>query len=289
MNCVPEMPQNGECVTNPSQALVTDSEGQKVRENKERNTLSLSLYKSITYPLARHESARTRTCVRGGPDFRDGFAQPKSPACLSQPIGRFDPASGDWLLTTPWIVPTRAGVLTLLPGYTSNGASVPRVLWPLVGPRYAADSFAAALAHDSLYDAQWTSRALADAVLRDLLEDLGVKPLKRWAYWAAVRIFGGPLWNAHAPHRIAQARTLVKLSVEPIRLPPGSPEGESSFYFEQTGEPAKADASVSIGTPRIYGDACAAGTAPSLHKVCFSSPNPNPTKEKRHEYVHVRH
>ncbi len=128
-----------------------------------------------------------------------------------QPVGRFDPASGQWQLFAPWSIATRVGRLHLRPGYVSDGASIPRPLWPLVGPRYAADSFAAALAHDALYDAQLTRRALADAVLRDLLAALGMAAPRRWAYWAAVRVFGGPLWNAHSQARIEQARKYVAL------------------------------------------------------------------------------
>lgn len=69
-------------VTNPSRALVTDSDGAKGLKYKEKHTLSPFLYESVTYPHPRCVWARTRIREGGVTDSRDGFQFGDLP-CLS--------------------------------------------------------------------------------------------------------------------------------------------------------------------------------------------------------------
>lgn len=68
------MAEKGESITNPSRTLVTDSERGKAKEYRKNNTLSPSLYESITYPPARCGCAYARTREGGATDSRDEFA-----------------------------------------------------------------------------------------------------------------------------------------------------------------------------------------------------------------------
>lgn len=134
---------------------------------------------------------------------------------MKQPVGRFDTESGLWELTRQWVCDLgAAGVLTILPGFRSDGASIPRVLWPYVGPRLAARTFPAALAHDALYASHLVTRATADRVFWRLLRIMGVGPVKAGAYWLAVRIGGWLAWRAKTPSSIAVARCVVSLSAD---------------------------------------------------------------------------
>lgn len=133
-----------------------------------------------------------------------------------RPVGEFDSVAGDWNLTAEWRVETRIGLLVLKPGFRSDGASIPRILWTAVGPRYAPDTFAPALAHDALYAAELPQRggwrrAEADAVFRDMLAAQGVGFARRWAYWAAVRIWGGRVLPGHTPEAVAEARRRIAI------------------------------------------------------------------------------
>lgn len=87
---------------------------------------------------------------------------------IDQPIGAFC-SDTEWMLNKPWRVRTRLGTLLILPGFKSDGASIPKFLWSLVGPRFAPTTFAAALAHDALYAAIPCCRREADAVFLDIL------------------------------------------------------------------------------------------------------------------------
>lgn len=133
---------------------------------------------------------------------------------IAQPIGRFA-SDSEWELMDDWSVDTVAGRLHVDAGYRSDGASIPRFLWSLVGPRYAPDTFPAALAHDALYSAHLPEvadwRGAADVIFLDLLKRLGVGRAKRVAYYVAVRTFGWAVARQHTNIGIEAARKLVRM------------------------------------------------------------------------------
>lgn len=129
----------------------------------------------------------------------------------AQPIGAFDSASGNWILVADWECDCPAGLLTVKHGFTSDGASIPRSLWSLVGPRYDEHTMIAALAHDALYAAELCDRGLADECLRVLCLESGCSALKARLYWLAVRAGGGVPWRRHTAVSISAARTFASL------------------------------------------------------------------------------
>lgn len=128
-----------------------------------------------------------------------------------QPVGCFNDATGLWVLDEPWICTTRAGVLSLRPGFESDGASIPRLLWPFVGPRYAQSTMPAALCHDALYAAELCARPLADLTFFDLLRERGLTRAKAGVMTGAVRICGGVVWTRHTKDTIREARRFASL------------------------------------------------------------------------------
>lgn len=92
---------------------------------------------------------------------------------------------------------TECGFVTIKAGFLSDGASIPRVCWSIIGHPYEGYLQAAAV-HDWLYrkgNGYDFTRAEADMVLRDLMEDLGYSWAKRWAFWSAVRAGGWRSWQ----------------------------------------------------------------------------------------------
>jgi hypothetical protein len=129
-----------------------------------------------------------------------------------QPVGAFNDATGLWSLLLPWRCPIGRGrTLCVAPGFESDGASIPRFLWSAVGPRFAADTFPAALCHDALYATELLPRPEADAIFRDHLRALGVSRIKRNAYYAAVRVAGWSVWNRHTVESVEAARVYVAI------------------------------------------------------------------------------
>lgn len=74
-------------------------------------------------------------------------------------------------------------------GYESDGASVPRWLWPWCSPldgRY----IQIFVLHDWMYD-NGIDRDIADTVMVHLLINAGMRTTQAYAIYGAVRVFGG--------------------------------------------------------------------------------------------------
>lgn len=105
---------------------------------------------------------------------------------------RLEPISAsEWLTTEPIRVYALGTRYVVPAGTLTDGASIPRVLWPIVGHpmgRY----YPAAVVHDYLVRQPSTPRAEADAVFRVLLRRLGVTWWRRAVLSAGVWL--GSLW-----------------------------------------------------------------------------------------------
>jgi hypothetical protein len=86
--------------------------------------------------------------------------------------------------------------ITVLKGFTFDGASIPRALWRLCGHPFEVPRVAAGLVHDWLYAARVTSRGDADAVYRNVLIVTGWGRFSAWSEWAALRLFGWAAWRS---------------------------------------------------------------------------------------------
>lgn len=76
-------------------------------------------------------------------------------------------------------------------GFITDGASVPRFLWRLLGPPMEADTIAAAIRHDYHYEhPKMLSRADADDEFYWDLRGNGVATWRAYLYWLGVRAFG---------------------------------------------------------------------------------------------------
>lgn len=78
-------------------------------------------------------------------------------------------------------------------GFQSDGASIPRILWPIVGSPFAPEVLLAAVLHDFLYrggGGAHGGRAGADFLFRWMLRSAGVGIVRSWLMWSGVRCFG---------------------------------------------------------------------------------------------------
>ena len=90
------------------------------------------------------------------------------------------------------------GRVTVPEGTRTDFASIPQVLWSLIGHpagRYAQ----AAVLHDYLYRTGALSRARCDELFREAMEVLGVPWHQRWLMWAGVRVGGALAYSKGAP------------------------------------------------------------------------------------------
>lgn len=85
--------------------------------------------------------------------------------------------------------------IVVRPGYITNGASTPRIVWSFIDP-FSGKYLAPAILHDSLYEAQIFSRERADAVFREAMLSCGVGKIQTEAMYRSVRWFGQSFWEA---------------------------------------------------------------------------------------------
>lgn len=130
-----------------------------------------------------------------------------------EPTGKFNHKTGKWKLTEAWAVRVNTNNLRvmILPGFESDGASIPRFLWSLVGPRFEAKTFPAAFLHDALYESKLFSRWFADAEFYRMLIGFGASRVRARLYWLAVRVFGGVFWDRITEKDVKATRHLVKV------------------------------------------------------------------------------
>lgn len=96
---------------------------------------------------------------------------------------------GVWRVTLPLVYESDiAGKITVPAGFVTDFASVPRI--PVAYWLAGDTAHEAAVIHDFLYTAGETSRATADAVLREAMAVSGVPEWRRQVMYLAVRLFG---------------------------------------------------------------------------------------------------
>lgn len=93
-------------------------------------------------------------------------------------------------------------------GYDTDGASIPRAAWRVVGHPFE-EYEAAAIVHDVLYDSEYWVRDQADDCFHDLMRACGVGKLRAGIMYRAVRMFGGPTWKKHTEESIAEAKRFL--------------------------------------------------------------------------------
>lgn len=80
-------------------------------------------------------------------------------------------------------------------GFKTDGASIPRFFWRVVGTPFEPDLMLGALLHDRLYRTGAVTRRQADEALYDRMRLDGVGRVRARVIWLAVRLFGWLFWH----------------------------------------------------------------------------------------------
>lgn len=80
-------------------------------------------------------------------------------------------------------------------GYVWNGASIPKVVRPLIGSPFDGPFVTAALLHDFLYETHGASRTYADQLFHAELLTQGAGAVRAYTMYSAVRMFGAENYN----------------------------------------------------------------------------------------------
>ena len=96
-------------------------------------------------------------------------------------------------------------------GFETDGASIPRAAWRVVGHPFE-EYMAAAVIHDVLYDSEHWPRDMIDECFKDLMSACGVGKIRKGIIYRAVRMFGGPTWWKHTDESKADARKHLSIT-----------------------------------------------------------------------------
>lgn len=110
-----------------------------------------------------------------------------------------------WQTTRELVVPG-AEYIRVPKGTRTDGASIPRVLWPVLGAPWSVRYALAAVVHDYIYQVQGNvtdgatygvtmTRRQADYLFRHLLLDAGLGRVRAWVMWLGVRLGGWVGWT----------------------------------------------------------------------------------------------
>lgn len=96
-----------------------------------------------------------------------------------------------------WVARNITNVVTVPVGYETDGASIPRWCWPIIGPPIRSEYLIPSVVHDYLCDSaeSYEHRVMADAAFFALLHRYGVPRWKRAAMYLAVRFYGRWAWR----------------------------------------------------------------------------------------------
>ena len=103
-------------------------------------------------------------------------------------------------------------VVHVKPGFRTDGASIPRLLWRVFGSPYDPDIFPSAIGHDGLYRGEVVPRKDADIAFLKMMEKSGVPEKKRRLIYRGVRWFGWITWLGHTDESVAEARRYIELN-----------------------------------------------------------------------------
>jgi hypothetical protein len=93
---------------------------------------------------------------------------------------------------------TKAGeIIVTKKGFITDGASIPRIAWSLIGSPMRGKYVNSAFIHDDLYKRGLYSRKKTDDIFLEAMEMLGVNWLRRKIMWVAVRLGAWIAWNRY--------------------------------------------------------------------------------------------
>ena len=96
-------------------------------------------------------------------------------------------------------------------GMETDGASIPRICWRVIGHPFMLPILPCALVHDALYAGELLARNECDWAFLCLMQSAGIGWFKRNTVYSAVRAGGAFVWGKHTVKSICDARKFCKI------------------------------------------------------------------------------
>lgn len=142
---------------------------------------------------------------------------PELPALQPPHLTRvWEEPRAEWTLIHGYLGPLIDGSATLAyPGFWTDGGSIPKVAWSIVGDPMQLPCLAYFIPHDADYAGELRYRGTCDTrLLQGMVLDGHVDAAKRLTIYKSVRDFGGICWNRHVPEKVMEARKYCRVVFE---------------------------------------------------------------------------
>jgi len=81
-------------------------------------------------------------------------------------------------------------IITIKPGFITDGASIPKMFWGIIGCPLNAQYIGSAIIHDGLYKSHALTKKESDLMFKEMLEHNQVHKIKINAMYYALKFFG---------------------------------------------------------------------------------------------------
>ena len=117
---------------------------------------------------------------------------------MQQFIGKINLQEYDnsrWSLLSDFSYENNKYIITCGTNFITDGASIPKVMWSIIGSPMERDLLKPAIIHDGLYTIMSLDRHECDDLLKEMLLFNKVPEEKIFAIYEAVHLFGGTHWE----------------------------------------------------------------------------------------------
>lgn len=97
------------------------------------------------------------------------------------------------------------------PEFVTDGASIPRPLWMLVGCPFSGKYVQCAIIHDALYNSHSVKQKDADSLFNEMMKHKNVFVLRRLAMYYTLKFLGAFSYKSKRPAHIKVNKALVKV------------------------------------------------------------------------------
>ena len=97
-------------------------------------------------------------------------------------------------------------------GLPTDGASITKLAWSIIGSPFNSKYVGSAIIHDGLYASNLVTRAHADRIFLEMLKHNGVGLIKRKVMYHMVKLFGGLAYK-RSPEEIEASSKFVEVKL----------------------------------------------------------------------------
>ena len=119
--------------------------------------------------------------------------------------------SREYKLRSTLIFENENYIVTISDGLLTDGASIPKLFWSIIGSPFCGKYVGSALIHDALYSSHIISKEESDLLFLDMMRENGVNEIKIALIYEAVKLFGNSSYNDVTEDEINEARKYIKL------------------------------------------------------------------------------